>query len=328
MTAGTVHRGLIALLATLLVALAGPAGALEVVKIGDIPVISSAGLYIAIEKGFFAEKSISADIERFASGGKMIAPLATGQLDVAAGSPSAGLYNSIASGLDFKIVADKGQVRPGHSFNTIIVRKDLLDAGRVKSVKDLKGMKVAIGAKGINLNYFLAKILEHEGLDADSVEMVYLAYPDAIKALAGKAVDAVFGPEPWGVRAEQQKIGARTFLTEQVPAISTFQVAVIMYSGKFIKERPRVARDFLHAYAKGVKYFTERGLKDKEVAAMISKHTSVPPDTIMATIPFYIDPAAKPRVQDLAAFQEWFHKMGWVKQTVPIERVVDLSFLE
>jgi ABC-type nitrate/sulfonate/bicarbonate transport system substrate-binding protein len=26
------------------------------------------------------------------------------------------------------------------------------------------------------------------------------------------------------------------------------------YSGKFIKERPKVARDFLQAYAKGVRY--------------------------------------------------------------------------
>jgi hypothetical protein len=33
-------------------------------------------------------------------------------------------------------------------------------------------------------------------------------------------------------------------------------------------------------------------------------------------------------VQDLAAFQDWFHQMGWVKEKVPMDRVVDLSFLE
>jgi hypothetical protein len=26
--------------------------------------------------------------------------------------------------------------------------------------------------------------------------------------------------------------------------------------------------------------------------------------------------------------QDWFHHMGWVKEKVPMERVVDLSFLE
>jgi NitT/TauT family transport system substrate-binding protein len=160
------------------------------------------------------------------------------------------------------------------------------------------------------------------------VEVVNLAYPDAIKALASKAVDAVIAPEPWGVRAEEQKVGQRFFLSEQVPAIATFQVAVIMYSGKFMKERPRVARDFLQAYVKGVKYYHERGPKNDEIATIVSKHTRVPPDTIKAAIPFYIDLDAKPRVADLATLQDFFHKMGWVKEKVPMDRAVDLTFLQ
>jgi len=311
-----------------MLAVVGRGHAAETVKMGDLPAISNAGLYVAIDKGYFQEKSIVVDTEKFASGGKMIAPLATGQIDVAIGSPSAGLYNSIASGLEFRIVADKGQSRPGHGFSNLIVRKDLLDSGRVKTVKDLKGMKVASGAKGIVLDYFLAKMLEAEGLTYEQVEMVYLGYPEAVKALATKAVDALIAPEPWGVRAEQQKVGVRTFLPDQFPAISTFQIAVIMYSGKFIKERPKVARDFLQAYAKGVRYYSEHGPKNAEVAAIIAKHTQVPADIIKAAIPFYIDPGIRPRVQDLATLQDFFVKMGWVKQPVPMDRVVDLSFLE
>jgi NitT/TauT family transport system substrate-binding protein len=308
--------------------LGGPALAAEVVKMGDLPAISNAGLYVAIEKGYFGEKGIAVETERFASGAKMTPALATGQLDVAIGTPAASFFNSIAAGMDFRIVADKGQVRPGFSFSPIIVRKDLVDGGRVKRVRDLKGLKVASGAKGIHLDYFLAKMLEHDGLSYDAVEIVTLAYPDAIRALASKAVDAVIAPEPWGVRAEEQMVGVRLFLTEQTPEIATFQAAVIMYSGKFIKDRPKVARDFLQAYAKGVRYYLERGPKNDEIATMLSKHTSVPPETIKASIPFYIEPDVKPRVQDLAKLQDWFHQMGWVKQKVPIERAVDLSFLQ
>lgn len=316
------------LVALVVLSLASPARAADVVRMGDLPAISNAGLYIAVEKGFFRDAGIEVESERFASGAKMIAPLATGQIDVAIGSPSAGLYNSIASGMDFKIVADKGQARPGASFDPLVVRKDLVDSGRVKSVKDLKGLKVASGSKGINLDFFLGKMLEHAGLAFDAVDVVYLPYPEAITALASKAVDAAIVPEPWGVRAEEQKAGVRLFLTEQTPSISTFQVAVIMYSGKFMRERPKIAREFLRAYVKGVRYYNQRGLKDQEVAAIVSKHTRVPPDTIKATIPFYVDPDARPRVDDLSTLQAWFHKMGWVKTTVPIDRVVDLSFLE
>ncbi len=319
---------LLALGSLLVLLLGGSALAAEIVKMGDLPAISNAGLYVAIEKGYFGEKSIAVETERFASGAKMTPALATGQLDVAIGTPAASLFNAIASGMDFRIVADKGQVRPGFSFSPIIVRKDLVDGGRVKRVRDLKGLKVASGAKGIHLDYFLAKMLEHDGLSYDAVEIVTLAYPDAIKALASKAVDAVIAPEPWGVRAEEQKVGVRLFLTEQTPETATFQAAVIMYSGKFIKDRPKVARDFLQAYAKGVRYYLERGPKNDEIATILSKHTSVPPETIKASIPFYIEPDVKPRVQDLAKLQDWFHQMGWVKQKVPIDRVVDLSFLQ
>ena len=309
-------------------ALPTPAVAAEVVRMGDLPAITNAGLYIAIEKGYFQARGISVETERFASAGKMVAPLATGQLDVAVGASSAGLYNAIAGGMDFRVVADKGQLRPGGSFVPVIVRKDLVDSGRVKSVKDLKGLRVANGAKGITLDYLLAKMLEQAGLGFDAVEVVYLSYPDGIKALASKAVDAAIAPEPWGVQAEQQKVGVRLFLTEQTPSVATFQVGLIMYAGKFIKERPKVARDFLQAYVQGIKYYTQHGLKDPEVAGILSKHTKVPVETIQATIPFYVDPGARPRVQDLAALQDWFHQMGWVKEKVPIERVVDLSFLE
>jgi ABC-type nitrate/sulfonate/bicarbonate transport system substrate-binding protein len=54
----------------------------------------------------------------------------------------------------------------------------------------------------------------------------------------------------------------------------------------------------------------------------------LPGFTIQATLPPYVDVAARPRVQDLAAMQDWFHQMGWVKEKVPMEKVVDLTFLE
>ena len=60
-------------------ALPVPALAAEVVRMGDLPAITNAGLYIAIEKGYFQARGITVETERFASAGKMVAPLATGQ---------------------------------------------------------------------------------------------------------------------------------------------------------------------------------------------------------------------------------------------------------
>ena len=305
-----------------------PVGAADTVTLGDVPSLSNAGIYIALEKGYFQERGVSVQMERFASARKAIAPLASGQLDVSVGSPSAALFNSIAGGMNVKIVADKGQVRPGYDFTPLIVRKDLVDSGRVKHLRDLKGMKIACATKGTALDFFLARTMEHAGLDYDAVAVVNMSHADGIKALASKAVDAAFAPEPWGAQAEQQNIGVRYFLTEQVPSIATFQVAVVIYGGKFIKERPKVGRAFLQAYGQGVKIYHERGLNDPEVASILSRHLKLPVETIQASYPVYLEPSGKPRVQDVAALQDWFHRMGWTRENLPMRRVVDLSFLE
>jgi len=307
---------------------ASSAWAEEVVKMGDLPALSSAGLYVAIEKGYFSERGIKVETVIFASAGNMMPALAAGDIDVATGATAAAIYNAIASGLDFKIVADKGQVRPGYGGTMLIVRKDLVDSGLVKSVNDLKGRRVSIGARGIALDYFLAKALEEAGLAYESVNLTYMAYPDGVKALASKAIDAMWGPEPWGALSEAQGIGVRFLTADKVKAITPFQVGVTMYSGKFMRERPKVARDFLAAYVKGARYHNQKGATDPEIMAIISKHTKVSVEMIKASVPFWIEPNGKPRVQDLLVLQDFFFSKEWIKTKLPIEKIVDLSFLE
>lgn len=302
-------------------------GAEEVVRIGDLPQLSTAALYVAIDKGYFAERGIKLDVQNFASAGKMTPALATGELDVATGAPSAGLFNAIASGQPIKIVADKGQVRPGHSGTLLVIRKDLIESGQVKSLKDLKGRTISTGAKAITMEYFLAKMLEDAGVPYDAVNVTYLSYPDGVKALAGKAIDGFWGPEPWGARAEEQKVGVRFALPEQVKSTATFQVGVVIFAGKFIKERTKVARDFLAAYVKGAKYYNDKGPKDPEILTILSKHTKVPVETIKAAHPFWIAPDGRPRGEDMLALQDFMLSQGWIKAKVSLDKLLDLSLL-
>ena len=313
-------------LAIVLVAVV-PATAEEIVKVGDLPALSTAAFYVAIDKGFFAERGLRIETEVFASAGKMTPALATGHIEVATGAPSAGLFNSMASGAGFKIVADKGQVRPGFSGTLLTVRKDLVDSGQVKSARDLKGRIVSTGAKGIAMDFFLAKMMEDVGLSYDALNVTYLSYPDGVKALASKAVDAFWGPEPWGARAEALGVGIRFIQPEAIKAIATFQAGLFIYSDKFTRERPKIAREFLAAYVKGARYYNEKGLKDTEVLAIVAKHTKVPVEAVKASYPFYIAPDGRPRVEDLNTLQDFFLARDWMKTKVPIDKMVDLSFL-
>jgi ABC-type nitrate/sulfonate/bicarbonate transport system substrate-binding protein len=41
-----------------------PVGAADTVKLGDLPSISNAGIYIALEKGYFQERGVIVETER------------------------------------------------------------------------------------------------------------------------------------------------------------------------------------------------------------------------------------------------------------------------
>src|SRR5436305_15155266 len=136
---------------------AGPAAAAQSgpprkVRYGELKLLSDAGGYLGVDEGYFAEQGIELELVTFDSAANMVAPLATNQLDVGGGAPSAGLYNALRTGVNVRIVADKGHSDPtphGFPVANYIVRKALVDSGQVKGVAELKGLRFAVPAVGI-----------------------------------------------------------------------------------------------------------------------------------------------------------------------------------
>src|SRR5262245_31550231 len=120
------------------------------VTVGAASTTSDAPMYIAEKKGYFRDEGIDGTVTNFRSASDMVAPLGAGQLDAGAGSASAGLYNAVTRGIKIKIVADKASSAPGYGATKILVRKDHVDSGLYKELKDLKGMKLSMNANGLN----------------------------------------------------------------------------------------------------------------------------------------------------------------------------------
>src|SRR3989442_12160754 len=91
---------------------------------GPFASITDAGMYIDIGKGFYKEQGIEIDTPVFDSGSNQVALLAGGKLDVAGGTPAAGLFNAFAQGVNLKVVEDKGTQTPGHGYIQFLVRKE------------------------------------------------------------------------------------------------------------------------------------------------------------------------------------------------------------
>ncbi len=300
---------------------------LETVKLGDLSAISNAAIYIAIEKGYFKEQGIHTEISSFASAAKMVPALVVGELEVSVGSASAGLFNAVAQQAPFRIVADKGQTREGYGFSLLTARKDLVESGQVKTFRDLKGKKIAILAKANIQHYLVGKMAEEVGLTINDVELTFLDAPSQVTAYETKAIDAAYAVEPWAARFAERGVAVRFRTPDQVKGLGPVQVGVIIYSGKFIKERRPVAQRWMNAYLKGAELFHRNGTKDAEIAAILEKYTKVPANVIKAAIPPYQEPSGKVLLENLADQAQWFARNG-MQQKVSIESAVDLSFLK
>jgi NitT/TauT family transport system substrate-binding protein len=310
-----------------------PASAADLaeVRIGTNSVVSDAPFFIANQKGYFAEQGIKAVFVPFDAGPKMIAPLGTGQLEVAAGAMSAGLYNAAARNINIKIVADKGSTPPGYDYMPLLVRKALVDSGKVKSYKDLKGLKVAEAAKGGSPGSKLNEALRSVGLSYNDTAHEYLGYPQHVAALMNGAVDASVTTEPSATQAIVR--GAAVRLTNADPYPNQ-QIAVLLYGGDFIKKQPQLAQKFMIAYLKGARFYNDAlkngkfaGPNAAEVISILTKDSNVKdPALYKQMTPNGIHPDGKLNAASLARDYQFYKEQKYIDGSVKMESVIDTTF--
>ena len=303
---------------------------LQDVTIGITPAMSTAGLFIAYEKGYFAEQGINLVMQQIPRAGAQMVPfLATGQLMVGCGNLNAGLYNAIANDIPLKVVADKGTVTPAHGYLALIIRKAHIDSGRYKVLKDLKGMTIALTARGVSQEIVVDKYLKKAGLTLDDVKFVNLSWADMNVALANGAIDATIQVEPLVAQAVEKGIAVRIMGDDEV--YPNQQSAVIMYSPIFIEKQPELAKAFMIAYVKGMRDYNdafEKNMGKEDVIKILMKHTKVKDRETynkVATVGLHHDGMLN--VATMKQDAQWLYEKGYVKQQPDIENITDLSYV-
>jgi NitT/TauT family transport system substrate-binding protein len=315
----------------------GAAGAAETaqVRIGIARTMSDVGYYVADAMGFFRDEGIEVTMTPFNSAAQMMAPLGVGELDVGGGTVSAGFYNSVARGIGTKIVADQSSMKPGYGYSSLVVRKDLIDSGRFKTLADLKGMKVAIGAPGTGTASALNETLKMGGLKYSDVEVVYLGFPEHLPALLNKGIDASMSNEPTMTLEIEQ--GAAVRIIGNDVSYPDQQTAVVFYSERFIKGRHDVAERFMRGYIRGVRLYND-ALKDGRLAGpsagriipILTKYTSTKDEAMFRRIiPSAVNPDGGVNVTGLKRDLAFFRELGLIEsKDVSADGVVDGSFVK
>lgn len=334
-TAGFGMTALRCAIAAFFVAIAGSVGAqTSEVSIGIVNAISDTPLLLADRKGYFAEAGIKAKIIAFDGGARMIAPLGSGDLDVGAGAPSAGFFNAFARDIQIRMVADKSSNSKQYNFKTVMVRKALWDSGQVRSLKDLKGLKVGIGGGAGGLDYALWDVvLRSAGIAPRDSDVTAVNFPQQPLALQTGAIDVSIVPEPYVAMA--RKMAAAVELAPIADLVPMQQTGVILYGRRLLENREIGVR-FMTAYLRAVRDWT-RALKDGRLAGpgaqeiidlMVANRMVADPAIFQEIVPNWVDPDGRISMESLELAVAYFKREKLVAETVSLPAVIDTRFLD
>jgi NitT/TauT family transport system substrate-binding protein len=304
-----------------------PLDPVEKVTIAYVPIMKFATAYVAKERGFFEKYGLDVEMISVTSGTEAIAFISEGQVDVGGVAIVVSMWNGWNQGMDIKIIAP-GALEPMEGSPTLfLVRKDLIDDGTVTSVEDLRGMTVATaGGPGSGGEYLAAKALERGGLSIFDVELVNIGNADMPAAFENKSIAAGVLGSPYAEQVENAGF-AVGFERELTPGAMT---VAFVASGKFITERPEVAKRFVLALGEAAAAMQgDQYLSDENIAAYLA-YVPTTEEDLRVGAPVIYDPELNIEVEGLQDVERIHRENGRLEYSEPLDMstVLDLSFIE
>ena len=294
--------------------------ATKVVRIGYVPVMIYAPLYVGIERGYFAAEGITIESTPVQGGSDPVVQLGAGNFDAALGGAGAGLFNAAARGVKFAIVA------PMHSEKAPMSSPLVISAKRTAaftSIADLKGKKVSINATGAATEDWLAEALRKGGLTMADIELTTVGFKDVPAALANNSIDAAILGEPLATIAVDK--GEVAVLSNDF--IDGF-TATYLYMGEPLLADKATAEGFMRAYLKACADLQGDYMSD-DVAAIIEKYTKVPADVVKRAGAPHFDATGTIPVADLQTLQSYFRERGLLEYDTDLDvnTIIDTSLV-
>jgi NitT/TauT family transport system substrate-binding protein len=294
--------------------------------------ITMTPFYLAERMGYFKAEGLDVEFIPLPSAALMIAPLGAGQLDVGGGAITAGLYNAVGRGIDLKIVADLGSDPPGYGFQTLVVSNSLLASGGYKSVKDLRGKRIAITARGISTSALVAALLKTGGLTMNDVTMMYMPVADQIAAMRNGSLDASLMPEPGPSLAEKEKVGTKMLRDDAY--YPNQQIVAMLYGSNFLKKNRDTGLRFMRAYLRGVRLYNDNlkngklaGKQAGVVMSIFAEATHQDRSVLSRVTPSGDNPNGRLNVLTMRSDLNFFKAQGLIDSpTIQAEDAIDATF--
>ncbi len=304
----------------------------ESIKIGLSKLLSYPATPIAVERGYFKDQGIDAEMVFFDSAQPVAVAVASGAVDFGVAGLSAAFYTLAGQG-QLRMIAASGYEQPGF-YNIVLLGSLKSYAAGLKSPKGLPGHSVAVTQLGTSLQLNLGRIADKFGVDLKTVEVKPLqSNTNVVSALTGGTVDAGIIPAtPALPLIAKNEVKVLSWVGDDVPG-NTGSAA---FTGtKTANERGDLVKRFLIAYRKGMKdfhdAFTDANGKRKDgpgapaLLALLANFTGMKPETIDKATP-YVDPQGRIDIKEIKSQIAWYAAQGQLRGTVKADELIDRRY--
>ncbi|MFF3201664.1 ABC transporter substrate-binding protein [Streptomyces sp. NPDC002962] len=272
-------------------------GGTTTVKLGLIPIVDVAPVYLGVKQGFYAKHGLKLSITTAQGGAAIVPGVVSGQFQFGFSNMTSLMVaqsNNVPVQAVSNGIASTGV--QGEDFGAITVKK----GSPLKSAKDLEGKKVAINTlKNINETAVRASVRKAGG-DPDRVKFVELAFDQMPAALDSGQIDAAMVVEPALATVKSQ--GGTEIASPLVDVAPNLTVAMYFTSTQYAQKNPAVVKKFQEATAESLAYADAH---PDEVRQIVTTYTKIPTSVLaQVTLPKWPAEANRSSIEALEKLGE------------------------
>ncbi len=256
------------------------------ITVGALPVVDSAGLYLANKLGYFKQEGLTVKISPVAQSTQAIPDMLHGTIAIIAGANYVSFIEAQAKGTaSFKVVAEGVTCKP----NTFGVAA--LPSSGITTPADLAGKTIAVNLTNNIQTLTLNAVLKADGVDPSKVKYVVIPFPNMVTALKAKQVDAISAVEPFlgGALAAD---GAKQVVSSCDGPAANMPMSGYLSTSSWAQQNPNTAKAFQTALLKAQAYADANPAAVQSILPTYTKVTAAQAKALpLNNYPSTLDPA-------------------------------------
>jgi NitT/TauT family transport system substrate-binding protein len=302
--------------------------------LGALRFTSHSGTFVAVEREYFKAAGLDVEVRFFQAAQPMAVAIASGDVDYAVTAISGGLV-SLADKGAIKVIGGALQEEQGIDGQKFLVSDAAFQAG-VTAPGMLGGKSYGMSTAGSSFHYMGSKMAAAEGISLNFKPLQKVGA--IIGALKSGQIDA------WSIVphiAKPLAAGGEVHIIGDVATyLPDYQVTTVFTSAANASDERQMTTDYLAAYSKGVAEYNaamiaksggDEGMN--EMVDLIHKYvyTDRPRDKAAPSIingTMRLNEGAKMNVASVRDQLEWFQSEDLVGKDIPLDALIDTSFVE